>query len=51
MRTIILKVVAHGQNLLKIVWGEGDTPLCFDPYFVYREQLEGERARMPQGSR
>jgi hypothetical protein len=41
MRTVVLKVVAQGDELLKIVWGEGgDTPLCFDPYFVFREQLK-----------
>ena len=40
MRTIILKVVAHGDDLLKIVWGEGNSPLCHNPYFVYRNQLE-----------
>src|SRR5580658_2686111 len=41
VRTVVLKVIAQGDDLLKIVWGEGgDTPLCFDPYFVFREQLK-----------
>lgn len=38
MRTIVLKVIAQGDSLLKVVWG--DTLLCFEPYFVYREQLK-----------
>ena len=40
MRTIVLKVIAHGDSLLKIVWVEGEYSLPFPPYFVHRQQLE-----------
>lgn len=42
MSSIAMKLVAHGDSRLKVVWGVGDgVPLFFDHYFVFRAQIEG----------
>jgi hypothetical protein len=41
MSSIVLKLVAHTDARLKVVWCEGgDIPLCFEAYFVYRSQID-----------
>jgi hypothetical protein len=40
MSTVVLKIVAHEDHLLKVVWGDGEYPTSWPPYFIHRNQFE-----------
>jgi hypothetical protein len=45
MSTIVLKLVAESDDLVKVVWGETDPPLFHEAYYIYRSQFETVAAR------